>query len=246
MRVELRDVQVWFGVNVSIIACVVTSTLERSAKKRNGPGEAILMRTIFTRLLASTVALLALLALPPSSSSAPADGACGVWRWNVKTLSDGDASQVSFTPVSRTVSQLRRLREPDELRTGTPRIDPVELTVYRTRVRLLEYKRERDRDFHIVVADPRNRRRTMVTEVVDPTCPGARDSPRLGTLRAVRQEFIGLFGQPTTSFKIVPSQPIAILIGVGFWDSCKGAHIPRGAAPNCIELHPVLDVEPLP
>jgi len=33
------------------------------------------------------------------------------------------------------------------------------------------------------------------------------------------------------------------VIGVEFWDWCKGAHKPRGAAPNCFELHPVLDIE---
>jgi len=85
----------------------------------------------------------------------------------------------------------------------------------------------------------------MVVEVVDPTCPGARDSARVGAFRAVRDEFVGLYGQPTTGFKQVPGHPTAIVVGVGFWDLCTGAHIPTGAAPNCVELHPVLDVEPI-
>ena len=64
--------------------------------------------------------------------------------------------------------------------------------------------------------------------------------------RAVRDEFMDLYGQPTTGFKEVPGRPTAIVVGVGFWDLCTGAHIPRGAASNCIELHPLLDIEPIP
>lgn len=178
-------------------------------------------------------------------ASAPADR-CGVWRWDVKTLSDSDAPQVNFAPSAETISQLRTLDEPGELKSRTPRIDPVEFQVYRVRGRLLEYKREQDRDFHVVVAQPDQPTRTMVVEGVDPTCPGARDSVRVGAMQAVRQEFTALYGQPTTGFKQVPGQPTAFAVGVGFWDSCRGAHIPRGAAPNCIELHPVLAVEPIP
>ncbi len=190
--------------------------------------------------------LLAIAVLEPlPGTSAPADR-CGVWRWDVKTLSDPDASQVNFAPVAGTVSQLHQLAEPSELRSRTPRIAPVEFRVYRVRVQLLEYKREQDRDFHVVVAQQGQPDLTMVVEVVDPTCPGARDSVRLGAMQAIRQEFTTLYGEPTTGFKQVPGQPTAFVTGVGFWDSCRGAHIPRGAAPNCIELHPVLDVEPVP
>ncbi len=179
---------------------------------------------------------------PVPAESASADQ-CGVWRWPVKTLSDPAADQVDFQPVARTVSKLVKLKEPDELKKDTHRTPPVEFTVYRVRVRLIEYKREEDRDFHVVMSSPVNRQRTFVAEVVDPTCLGAQDSPRVNALQAVRQEFVNLYGQPTTSFKEVPNQPVAILIGVGFWDSCKGAHKPYKAAPNCFELHPVLDVE---
>jgi len=191
------------------------------------------------------VLLVAVLLWALPAASAPGDK-CGVWRWDVKTLSDRDATQVNFAPVAGSVSQLHQLDEPAELKSRTPRIAPVEFRVYRIRARLLEYKREQDRDFHVVVAQPDQLARTMVVEVVDPTCPGARDSVRVDALRAVRQEFGALYGQPSTGFRQMPGQPAAFVIGVGFWDSCRGAHIPRGAAPNCVELHPVLDVEPIP
>ena len=51
-------------------------------------------------------------------------------------------------------------------------------------------------------------------------------------------------GGPTTGFKEVPGQHPVFVTGVGFWAFCGGVHIPHGAAPNSIELHPVLDVNP--
>jgi len=196
-----------------------------------------------------TTGLLALagafvLLFPPSSTAA--QGPCGSWRWGIKTLSDPDASGVNYTPVPKVISELHQLPPPSELKTSTPRLIPFEFGVYRLRARLKEYKREADHDFHVVIADINNSSRTMVAEVVDPACPGARDSVRASAFRAVRQKFIGRFGEPTGSFKLVPGQPVAILIGVGFFDQCGAGHKPRGAAPNCVELHPVLDLEPAP
>lgn len=203
------------------------------------------MRALQSRVLAAAVTAILLSVLEPASQAAPADQ-CGVWRWSVKTLSDAAAEQVDFTPRARTVNHLRQLNPPDALGTNTPRIGPHELRVYRIRARLIAFKRERDRDFHVVISQVNNASRTMVTEVVDPTCPGAQDSARVGTLQAVRQEFIGLYGTPPSSgFREVPGRPVAIIVGVGFWDLCTGAHKPHGAAPNCIELHPVLDIDPV-
>lgn len=175
--------------------------------------------------------------------SAPADQ-CGSWRWSVKTLSDPKASQVNFSPVAKTIPLLYRLQPPANLRTSTPRTAPTEMQVYRVRARLKEYTREADHDFHVVIADRSNPDKTMVAEVVDPTCSGARDSPRVNALRAVRQKFIASYGEPSRgSFRPVPGQPLVILVGVGFFDQCGVQHTPRGAAPQCIELHPVVDVQ---
>src|SRR5207245_9903745 len=121
----------------------------------------------------------------PEASAAQTDR-CGVWRWDVKTLSDPDASQVNFVPKGETISQLHQLHSPNVLGTRTLRIEPVEFQVYRVRGRLVELKREQDRDFHIVVAQPDQPSRTMVMEVVDPACPGARESLRIDAFRAVR------------------------------------------------------------
>lgn len=204
------------------------------------------MRASRLWFLAAVIAVSLLFVPKPLGSAAPS-GQCGVWRWSVKTLSDTSAAQVNFTPLTRTVKQMRQLSPPATLGISTPRIVPHELRTYRIRARLISYKRERDRDFHVVISQVNNSKRTMVTEVVDPTCPGAQDSPRVGTLHGVRQEFIDLYGTPPSSgFREVPGRPVAFIVGVGFWDLCTGAHKPHGAAPNCIELHPVLDIDPIP
>ena len=149
--------------------------------------------------------------------SAPTEQ-CGSWRWNVKTLSDPDASRVNFSPVARTIAQLHSLHPPTTLTTSTPRIAPTETHGFRVRAQLREYALEADHDVHVVIADPASFDMTMVAEIVDPACPGARDSPRLDALRAVRQKFISLYGQPSRgSFRPVPGQPVAVVPDERIW-----------------------------
>ena len=81
----------------------------------------------------------------------------------------------------------------------------------------------------------------MIAEISDPDCPGARDSERESALRAVRKEYVDLFGQPPKGkFEEIEGTPVIILIGVGFFDA---VHSQRGVAPNGIELHPLLGIE---
>ncbi len=202
------------------------------------------------RIASTVLALLTLLVpsmAPPVGYAAPAN--CGTERWDVKTLSDPAASQVNFAPAARTISSLLGLNRPAQVSMHTPRLDPVEFTVYRVRARLVKSRREGDHDFHVVIADPSSPSRTMVAEVVDPTCPGAADSGRVTALSAVRHKFISLYGEPDrSSFKPVPGTPIVFIVGVGFWDICTGTHGPgiEGRSPKCLELHPVLNLEPAP
>jgi hypothetical protein len=147
------------------------------------------VRLLWSVLAGLLLALGGLVPAPhlPSPARANPPDTCGVWRWGVKTLSDGNASQVNFTPRARTIRSLRALVPPDALGKGTPRVRPTEYRVYRLRARLLEHKwvccgGDDDGDYHLVLADPRNRARTMVAEIPDPACPGARNSARVSAL----------------------------------------------------------------
>jgi len=179
-------------------------------------------------------------AQPPATrlpSSTPQVGIdCGVERWSVKTLSDQDAGRVNFTPVQTTVQQLISIAPPPTLPQSS-RIPPTELTVFSVTVRVIEFKLEDDRDFHVVIGDLDDPSLTMIVEFPDAAqCSGAVGSAHAQEMITARQTLVAAFGQPSSSHFTMISGT-ATLSGVGFFDFKHGQ---TGVAPNAIELHPVL------
>jgi hypothetical protein len=180
-------------------------------------------------------------ALPevPAPRASPSGYYCGTERWAVKTLSDEDAGKVNLKRVPSTVAELVAMPRPATVLENR-RAAPVELTTYQIRAVLLEVRDENDHDIHLVVADPTDRSKTMIAEIVDPGCSGATESPEEPDFKRVREDSSLLFGAPVAG----SPPPIKIgdtveITGVGFFDFEHGA---SGAAPNVIELHPVLDI----
>ncbi len=164
---------------------------------------------------------------------------CGTERWKVKTLSDSDAAQVSLNDRKIvTIHTLVTLEPPHPLPPDN-RIPPVELTTFGVQARLLGFKLESDRDFHIVIGDPQTHE-TMIVEIPNPKCDGVCASRALNLITQARQTFVQQCGTPTAKFaKLV--KPIDVKVtGVGFFDF---AHGQTGVAKNAIELHPVLRIE---
>jgi hypothetical protein len=159
---------------------------------------------------------------------------CGVERWAVKTLSDGSRSSVDLEPVPTTIAELAALPRPTSL-PNERRVPPVETTVYRIRGYLVAYRHEDDHDFHVVLADMEHQRVTMITEIPDPACGGACASgfgERFAVARAVLDSILHT---PNPN-----DAPIVVEVtGVGFFDREHGQ---AGAAPNNLELHPVLSL----
>jgi hypothetical protein len=175
----------------------------------------------------------------PVPGVSPSGYYCGTERWAVKTLSDEDRLRVNLKPVPSTVGQLIAFPRPDLL-PGNGRAAPVELTNYEIRAVLLEVRYENDHDIHLVVADPTDQHKTMIAEIVDPGCSGATESPEEPDFKRVREGSSLLFGAPVAG----SPPPIKVgdtleITGVGFFDF---EHRASGAAPNVIELHPVLDI----
>jgi len=164
---------------------------------------------------------------------------CGTERWPVKTLTDADVSHVSPTPVATTVAHLRGLTTP-AIRPDNGRVPPAELTTFRIHGLLIGWKLEsNDRDMHLVIADPAHPTRTMIAEVPSTTCDHVCSSGHVSQFRAARAALIAKLGTPPSSYhKFATPEPITIT-GVGFFDF---PHTQTGAAPNQIELHPVLKV----
>jgi hypothetical protein len=208
---------------------------------------------------------------------------CDGQRWAIKTLSDSEASQVSFSPVPTTVHDLLRLSPPQWLghKGFQHRAVPVELTTYVLTAVAIELKPDTDNDTHLIIADPSDLRQTMVTEFVYWGCTGAVGSRQRQQFRTAFEQLHSVFkdtisptimrdGQImvladwyaprwTTPYRTPERSPapwvdsppddlirsaLVEISGVGFFDPRE--HRAKGAAPNGIQLHPVLSIRRLP
>ena len=157
----------------------------------------------------------------------------------MKTLSDRDATRVNFTPVLTTVSDLTSHAThceagPDQ------RVYDEEFQTYEVTGRLEIVRVEDDRDYHVVLSDLVDRSITMITEVVEPACEGAVSSPFVSMLKEARTAFLNLFAGSMASSLV---GRVFRVRGVGFYDFNHGQ---IGRARNCIELHPVIRIQPTP
>jgi hypothetical protein len=155
--------------------------------------------------------------------------ACGTERWSVKTAADDDRHQIATTPRDASIRYLRARHTPSS-RPQTSRVAPVELTGYRVHAHLVEYVREDDGDYHLVLADHAGR--TIIAEIPDPSCVG-KISPFKAAIRTARARMDGHFSV-TSDFKSAGSR--VVVSGIGFFDYFHGQ---TGMAPNDLELHPV-------
>lgn len=163
---------------------------------------------------------------------------CGVERWSVKTGVDSDSSHVDLSnPQTANIAALIAIQPPSPLPKDN-RFGPTEDTVFVVNATLTDYKLESgatgDSDYHLVLMDEQGN--TMVAEIPSPSCVGA--GSRFATqITNARAEFDAQFSA-TSSFHTA-NIPVRVT-GVGFFDFFHNQH---GAAPNVIELHPVLDIQ---
>ena len=160
-----------------------------------------------------------------------AEAACGGDRWSVQTASDPAAGRIDLVHVIATsVEEMTAKGVPTTLSSDS-RIEPDELNVSVVNAILTSYKREDDGDYYAVLSSGGM---TMVAEFPDPACVSA-TSPLLDQIRAARAQFdAGL--SAGSAFKT--ANQLVTITGVSFFESLVG----QGAAPNGIELHPVLSV----
>jgi hypothetical protein len=168
----------------------------------------------------------------PAAYNTSAGGACGSYRWSVKVGTDSAARAVTLTPTEGTIQDLGRLPVPPNLSTSLPRTGP-ENTLYILRnITVIKTKRESDSDYHMPIMDPATGA-TMEAEIPFPPC-GDTGSPfycYTTHSRAALEKII----TPSGSYQ--PVNRVATLIGPAFFDMLHGS---ASAAPNGIEIHPVL------
>jgi hypothetical protein len=183
---------------------------------------------------------------PKHTATGPVCGAhCGTERWAIKTLTDTQSARaISSTPAQSSVGALVALPAPRKLPQGA-RIAPTETQQFTVQALLIGWKEESgptgDRDFHLVLADPTDHGKTMIAEVPSPTCASACASAKVAAFGAARQVLTNELGPAPTTTSVTPVNPPrkVEVTGVGFFDF---DHKQDGLAPNCIELHPVLQI----
>jgi hypothetical protein len=178
--------------------------------------------------------MIAALVLAVPLMTATAALTCGEERWAVKTLSDRAARQVDYHARHRTIDFLRHLPRPD-VGTDTPRQRPYEFRSYTVRAHLRAFVKEDDRDIHLIVSRPHHRHHKMIAELPNVHCQGAASSIKRHAMRRARRHLVATCGRPSTSFQTLHG--LAKIKGVAFFDIPHGQ---SGAAPNYIELHPLL------
>jgi hypothetical protein len=150
---------------------------------------------------------------------------CGVERWSVKTLSDGDRWKVDLTRRYRTVGKLNTLVRPPS-RPQNGRV-AAELLTYRVTATVAAAINEDDGDIHLVLRDDVGA--TMIAEAPEPACTeGARARASIKNARLAAQGV-------KVGDKVVAA-------GVGFFDFTHGQ---TGHANNYLELYPLLSLQRL-
>ena len=161
---------------------------------------------------------------------------CGSDRVKVKTLKDGEAGQINYTPEQSTVHQQRMFPKP-VYHNNNPR-DSSEKQVYTVDCILIKFKKEtNDRDFHLIVKDL-NSNEKLVVEVPNPACVDIAHNPHLSHIKAMRILLTNKLGTFTSAYKFAKPNTKLRVTGVGFFD--KKNH-PKGFKGR--ELHPVIDIE---
>jgi len=181
---------------------------------------------------------------------------CGVERWPLKTLTDSEAGIFkNATATDTTVPKLVAEPAPAKL---TDARAPLEKQLFHLKALLIGWKEEMgsttasgamaaksggtsvpDHDFHIVIADPANLKNQMIIEVPDPACQAVCSSAFLGKIKAARSAVSSQPGKPTPNLVELPKPWLVEVTGPALFDF---AHDQDGLAKNCIEIHPVLEI----
>jgi len=164
--------------------------------------------------------------------------ACSLGRSRVKSLGDRDAAGVRFDTVIKTTVAALNAVPAHCGPAGDHRVRDEEFRVYQVVGRIARVKREPDHDIHIVLEDPDNPSERLVVESGDPEWRTNRASKYHDQLATARRMLDDLVSQAANH----EVQGLVVRVtGVGFFDM---KHFQVGRSRSCIELHPILAIEP--
>lgn len=162
---------------------------------------------------------------------------CGEERWSVKTLSDPDTIDINFNYIvpSTIGEQIKIINIPNS---QTGKRSRYEDTLYSLNCLIIAFKKENDKDIHIVLKDI-NTNETMVGELISDECDEVKNTSRYNLFVELNKWFRENIGHPTSKLKH-PKEPIPVKItGVSFYDFLHGQ---KGMASNGREIHPILSM----
>jgi len=163
-------------------------------------------------------------------------------RWPVRTGSDPDAANIDDTPVPATVEKLIAEPRPEGMRDLTNehpeyqnrRAEGVEMTVYRVEAVVVGCKLQINGSYHLILRGTSGK--TMLANCPDPHTvdPESRWAKQIAAVRAQVEKKV----QPRAALQKFEAR--TRIVGVGYFNR---AHGQVAAAPNGIELTPVLQLE---
>jgi hypothetical protein len=157
----------------------------------------------------------------------------GVERWSQKVLTDAAVSAINFTPSVSTISNLVAIATPPP-NSNMARYIGVEDKTYSVVCSITIKKAESDNDYHLVLSDGV---KTLIGEIPDPYCSAAGASSFVNNYIAARN-FINANIASGNVYNV--NLPPVVVYGVAFIDPPHGQ---TGAAPNNLEIHPILNIK---
>ncbi len=179
-----------------------------------------------------TILLLFTIALTIAELNAQTVNCGGVERWDEKVLTDPLVNTVNFTPITTTIAHLVAITTPTPSPT-MPRYQPVEDSTYIVTCKITIKKAEADSDFHLVLS---NGTQTLIGEIPDPICASVAASSHAGQFQVCRNFINAHIASGNVNNVNIGTVTVT---GVAFIDPPHGQ---TGAAPNNLELHPIINI----
>jgi hypothetical protein len=179
-------------------------------------------------------------ALGRTLAAVQASTTCGSWRWPVKTGSDASRYQVSRTTWYTGINYLDSLTPPSSFGAYAQdhRIKWPEFHTWQINdTTLVAIKLEDDGDLHLRLRSSTGK--TMIAEIPRPGCVSSSSLWKTG-ITAARNYVMGRYWVSLYSWHYLYKK--IDIKGLGFFDQEHGV---TGAAPNQIELHPVIYIRVL-
>ena len=156
----------------------------------------------------------------------------GVERWDIKTLNDSLSVKIEFKNIIYSnVKDLNLIQRPYNIKNNTSRLS-FEFNVFLIKCKVLEYLKQDDGDYHLIVSDIKNPEFKMIVEII---MPKYGNKIYYKEFKHVR-DFFNKLKRKIINYNFE-------ITGVGFFDLI---HNQKGKALNYLELHPVLSIKQIP